>query len=145
MKKVMFGSLLVCATLMLALAGCGGETNAQNDPAHPTLESLMADAGIKDARVEAGYNWKVPDSVKPQMRAYVKELVSAASFHMTGGDYEEPEDVIDEAWGKAEESFRSEKTLFYLVYTSAYNGTEQRVQSEDLPPLQKKVFDYLHR
>lgn len=38
----------------------------------------------------------LPDSNKAKYAEWVKNTVSASNFHMTGGDYEDPEDVVDE-------------------------------------------------
>lgn len=39
----------------------------------------------------------VPDSLKDKQAEFVVDVVKAASYHMTGGDYEDPEDVIEQA------------------------------------------------
>ena len=39
----------------------------------------------------------IPDSNRAEMAKFIKETVSAASYHMNGGDYEDPEDVILQA------------------------------------------------
>ena len=43
------------------------------------------------------YQKVMPDSLEQEKQKFIIDLVSAASFHMTGGDYEDPEDVIQQA------------------------------------------------
>ena len=54
-----------------------------------------------EEKQEIHYRYKtikvVPDSLKEKQQLFVVETVKAASFHMTGGDYEDPEDVIQQA------------------------------------------------
>ena len=39
----------------------------------------------------------IPDSLKPQYRTWITETVRAASQHMTGGDYEDADETIQQA------------------------------------------------
>ena len=43
-----------------------------------------------------GVRQTVPDSLKVKRQEWITKTVSAASLHMTGGDYEDPEDLIEE-------------------------------------------------
>lgn len=43
------------------------------------------------------YESTLPDSLQEAKQKFIIELVTAASYHMTGGDYEDPEDVIQQA------------------------------------------------
>ena len=38
----------------------------------------------------------LPDSNKQKYADFIQSTVAAASHHMTGGDYEDPEDLVDE-------------------------------------------------
>ena len=48
-------------------------------------------------KYEIAVTTKVPDSLNQRREQFIIEVVRAASLHMTGGDYEDPEDVIEEA------------------------------------------------
>ena len=48
---------------------------------------------------------QVPDSNKVKMAKWITETVSAASLHMTGGDYEDPEDLVQQCQYTADKIF----------------------------------------
>lgn len=50
----------------------------------------------------------VPDSLKLEYRTWITETVRAASYNMTGGDYERPDWTIMEAKEKADDIFQKE-------------------------------------
>ena len=50
----------------------------------------------------------VPDSLKSKQRLWVTETIKAASQNMTGGDYEDVDDPIDQAWITSERLFQVE-------------------------------------
>lgn len=43
-----------------------------------------------------GVNKEVPDSLKDDETTFITETVRASNFHLSAGDYEDPEDVIVE-------------------------------------------------
>ena len=43
------------------------------------------------------YEIIVPDSLKSKQEQFIKDIVKNTNFHITAGDYEDPEDVISEA------------------------------------------------
>ena len=43
---------------------------------------------------EYGYEYRIPDSLKKEKEKFITETVRAASNNMTGGDYEDPEDLV---------------------------------------------------
>lgn len=45
-------------------------------------------------RFSTGYY--LPDSAKVKLSKWITETTAATNFHMTGGDYEDPEDVIEQ-------------------------------------------------
>jgi hypothetical protein len=47
----------------------------------------------------------IPDSLKQQHQEYILKLTSAASYHMTGGDYEHPSKTIKQAQYTADNLF----------------------------------------
>ncbi len=47
----------------------------------------------------------VPDSMQKQQQQWITETVSAASYHMTGGDYESPEVLVTKTYYRSEELF----------------------------------------
>jgi len=59
----------------------------------------------------------VPDSNKVKMAVWITETVKASNNHMTGGDYEDPEDVIEQCEETAQRLFSIE-TEGLTKYTS---------------------------
>lgn len=51
------------------------------------------------------YQLEVPDSNLTKMTTWITTTVSAASQHMTGGDYEDPEDLVEETTRQAQQIF----------------------------------------
>lgn len=65
-----------------------------------TLTLLALSIGLasctKEERVTYAYDIAhiLPDSLRDKKAQYIKDVVSAASFHMSAGDYEDPEDLV---------------------------------------------------
>lgn len=59
----------------------------------------------------------MPDSNKIKMAEWITKTVSATNFHMTGGDYEDPEDMIDELEDVGEDLFSVEVEGLYQTKT----------------------------
>lgn len=81
----------------------------------------------------------VPDSLKEKHAKYVKELISASNFHMTGGDYEDPEDVIEEAERVANNLYGKQVEGLSMVLPSSY--TRKFIPEHQLSPDLKHMLD----
>ncbi len=77
----------------------------------------------------------VPDSNKAKMAEWITKTVSATNFHMKGGDYEDPEEVIEQAEETAENIFsvevpclliRTDIDQSVLKYPNELNKTETK-------------------
>lgn len=55
----------------------------------------------------------VPDSLKDDMAKWITSTVSASNSHMTGGDYEDPEDVVEEVTDRAETLFSRDSIVLF--------------------------------
>ena len=64
---------LLLLTLAIGMMGCGTEPKVKYSYG---IESIT------------------PDSLKDKKAQYIKDLVSAASLHMSAGDYESPENLV---------------------------------------------------
>jgi hypothetical protein len=84
---VLFIGILLTALAIIG-ASCGPAKDEYGRPVYP--------------KYEVGTYTFVPDSLRDKQREWITKTVAAASNHMTGGDYEDPEDLIDEVM---EESF----------------------------------------
>ena len=80
----------------------------------------------------------VPDSLKNKQANFVIEVVKSASYHMTGGDYEDPEDVIEQANETFIEiySYRVE----CLVKIPCHGCYPQYTTIDKLSPEQLKIY-----
>ena len=86
---------------------------------------------------------KIPDSLKEKHAQYIKELVSASNFHMTGGDYEDPEDVIAKAESVADRVYGVEVEGLDMVVPNSY--TRKFIPADQLTPELKNMLDSLKR
>lgn len=73
---------------------------------------------------------------------FVERTIEAASRHMTAGDYEDPEDVIEEA---TEQSFviYPEKRIPVLHIMMPGSGNSESLAPWELNPYQKHIYDSL--
>ena len=67
----------------------------------------------------------VPDSLKEKQRTWVTETIRAASQHMTGGDYEDVDETIEEVTYQSENLFSVKclvlRKTFYVTKGNYYN------------------------
>lgn len=87
-----------------------------------------------------GTDTYIPDSMKIQYANWVKETVAAASNHMTGGDYEDPEDVIEQAEESGKRIFESKAEGLYRVLSEGQWREfipKERLTKEELVILEK--------
>lgn len=80
----------------------------------------------------------VPDSLKDKRAEFVIEATRAASYHMTGGDYEDPEDVLNGANNIFEKIYSVEVRGLYIIPCHACNGVF--VPENELTPEQRKHY-----
>src|SRR5690349_9539891 len=82
---------------------------------------------------------EVPDSLKDDMAKWITETVRAANQHMTGGDYEDPEDVIDEAEDVAKNLFA--RDVEYLSIVADQNASWIHIPAYRLDSIQFQIFE----
>lgn len=83
----------------------------------------------------------IPDSLKNDHAKFVIEATRAASFHMTGGDYEDPEDVMNAASLIFQSIYSVEKDGLKTV---ACHGCYSTFTPEnELTPTQRKIYNSL--
>ena len=145
MKK----SLVLLVLLALALVYTGCSSNNASEIAlnsdNPTLEQLLVDARLEKAEISTWYESVIPDSVKPQMAEWITKTIGAASSHMTGGDYEDPEDLVEEVYERAVQLFAVDKKISGLTFIRNDQNYWDREQIEDLTPALRRVYDCLNR
>jgi hypothetical protein len=78
----------ILSLLCFLIVSCGTSKDENGRPLYP--------------KYEVGSYRLVPDSLRHKQREWITKTVAAASNHMTGGDYEDPEDLVDEV---TEESY----------------------------------------
>ena len=84
---------------------------------------------------EIGVRDIIPEKNQEKASALIEKLVSSASFHLTAGDYEDPEDVIEQAQSTAEDLY-SERVV------GLWHNLKFIPESEFTPD-EKMIFDYL--
>lgn len=85
----------------------------------------------------------VPDSLKDDQRKFVIETVRAASQHMTGGDYEDVDDTIEQAQETSEELFEVTVPTLYKVINDHGEKTYVHILPEQLNEREKRILDSL--
>jgi len=93
--------------------------------------------------VEYAVRDHIPDSLLAKRDLWITETIKAASNRMTGGDYEDPEDLIEEVGELADKNFqRKSEGLYYTYKTSSDDfGTYVFVPYSKLTPAQKITFN----
>jgi hypothetical protein len=139
--------LLVLLALTLVYTGCSSNNASEVVPnsGNPTLEQLLADARLEKAEISTWHESVVPDSVKPQMAEWITKTIEAASSHMTGGDYEDPEDLVEEVYERAVQLFTVDKKISGLTFIRNDQKYWDRERIEDLTPALRRVYDCLNR
>lgn len=105
--------VLLSALMIISLSSCnnqGWKKSLAKEAPKPYVQDLQDEfdslCAIESWEHASLITFKeVPDSMSAQVADYVIKLVSAASYHMAAGDYEDPEDVIEQAECTAQELF----------------------------------------
>ena len=101
----------------------------------------------------------VPDSLQNKKAERITKTVSAASYHMTGWDYEDPEDLINAVSNQADELFsKPVEGLYFDPKHDWYMDTNnfywelslwgwdvEFIPYEKLTPEQKEIFKQLKK
>jgi len=134
-KCVIF--LVFIVFIQLIFSGCGESVSKEQE-----FVNLLTNQNLDNADIVMVKKTFVPDSLRSAMVDWIKETVRAASYHMTGGDYEDPEDVIEQAEETANRLF---SRTFEYEGLRMYNRREspKDVAYVDLTGGQKEIFDYL--
>lgn len=83
----------------------------------------------------------VPDSLKEKYRSWVIECVRAASQNMTGGDYEDVDETIEQAEATALKLFGVEEPALVINYGEGYSVIY--VARSKFTPAQEEIYDIL--
>jgi hypothetical protein len=81
----------------------------------------------------------IPDSLKSKHQEYTKELVRAASQHMTGGDYEDVDETIIQAKRTADELFQVSVIGLRKEINENY-WDSFALRPDELSPSEKKIL-----
>lgn len=82
----------------------------------------------------------VPDSNKTNYAEHVQKTIAAASFHMTTADYEDPEDLVEEARNSANQLF---SVTYYELKCDGYGCDRFRVPFDQMTSEESKIYDSL--
>jgi len=81
----------------------------------------------------------LPDSNKVRVNELATKIISGTNFHLTAGDYEDPEDVINEAFSEARALYSVKVPCLCVVEGGYYHY----LLYEECSPYQKQIFDSL--
>lgn len=85
----------------------------------------------------------VPDSLKSKQRLWVTETIKAASQNMTGGDYEDVDDTIDQAWVTSERLFQVETLGLIKKVEDEGRTSFTEILPKNMTKYEKKVLSNL--
>lgn len=84
----------------------------------------------------------VPDSLKSEQRKFITETVRAASQHMTGGDYEDVDETIQQAERTSGNIF-SVKVIGLKKELYENEWSPLKIKPQDFTSEEKRIFDSL--
>jgi hypothetical protein len=84
---------------------------------------------------QISYEDIIPEQDKEKATQLMEKLVSAASLHMTAGDYEDPEDLIEQAQSTTEDMYAERVVGLWHNY--------KFIPESEFTPQEKVIFDYL--
>lgn len=90
-------------------------------------------------KYEYAVDYYTPDTVQTKMGEWVKETIRATDQHLSAGDYEDPEDVIEQAKKTAEELFRVRaEGLYKIRYENEWHP--EFIPQERMTDWEKKLY-----
>lgn len=100
---------------------------------------LLAGCGDKEYYLSYG-GTIIPDSNKTKYTEFVEKTISAASFHMTTADYEDPEDLVEEARKSADQLF---SVTYYDLSCRGFGCDVQYIKFDQMTSEESKIYDSL--
>lgn len=82
----------------------------------------------------------IPDSNKTKYAEYVQKTVAAASFHMSTADYEDPEDLVEEARNSANQLF---SVTYYELMCVGVSCDDRYIKFDQMTSEESKIYDSL--
>lgn len=96
-------------------------------------------APVKYPIYKLAYAEEIPDSALEKYRSFVKDLTQSASYHLTGGDIEDQEDVIHEAERVARRTYQV-MMPHLVIHKNSGDSNGTRISIEDCSPEQKALL-----
>ena len=87
-----------------------------------------------------GSQESIPDSLKQKKEEFIIKVTSAASLHMTGGYYEDPEDLVRQASYEFDVIYAKETPGLYQYVGGNYL---RFIPAHELDSVQLKIFNEL--
>lgn len=146
MKSTIALFFILISLVVFSGSGCSN-ANSSNATvsAEDQLNALLDKGGYDSAELLYTSRIEIPDSLKRVAADWVKEVVRGASQNLSACDYEDPEDVIEEASKQAEVFFGKTVKITYLHLEKGFPDGGSYVYEEEFNPLQKEIFDHLVR
>lgn len=117
---------------------------------HKTLFGILVAVSLYgcDQRAQIDYHLESHVEADPtdtltqgKIARFITETTRAASQHMTGGDYEDPEDVIEQAQESAERLYLRPQLV--LVLEDSRKASLQKYGPWELGPADQRMYDSL--
>lgn len=121
LNNVVIECLLILVILSILLSSCGEEK-------YPKYSLISIEF--------------IPDSLKSEHRKFIVETISAASYHMNGGDYEDVDETIAQAERTANKIFRS-KIIGLRKQINENYWDDLKLKPIELNEFEKKILDSL--
>lgn len=99
------------------------------------MSIVLLGCGEHEYKLSEYSDYYLPDSNKAKYAEFIQKTVAAASFHMSGGNYEDPEDVINAAKNIAMDLYGVET---YNMLRDGYF-----VRFEKMTPRESLIYDSL--
>jgi hypothetical protein len=106
---------LVITTLSLLLFSC---ENPMTRPSHDPNKPVEVPEYPK---YELTYVNEVPDSNKSKLADWIIKETSAASLHLSAGDYEDPDDLVEEIYDTGVKLFEVKTEALYMQKDQGYS------------------------
>jgi hypothetical protein len=156
--NILIGFFAFIFLTSIFLAGCSSQHSSDNSQAkgQASFDSLVKKIhayketfGSYDDWIKVDYEEvnELSDSAREQITKFIKETVSAASLHMTDGDYEHPEKLVETVSAEAHQIYGKTVRKIGLRYavSDGDHYAHRFVQYQDLDPDEREMFELLKR
>lgn len=126
---------LIIIALTIVFASC---ENPMIRPKYVATESIEVSEYPK---YRLSYIQDIPDSNKVKLAAWITETMRASSSHLSAGDYEDPEDLIEEINDIGKDLFSVKIDVLEILEST--NGSWRTIEKDQMTQEQVTIFNEL--